>query len=138
MLFTLTYLSHEAHPLSEMELEVLLRQATRDNERLGITGVLLYAEGAFVQRLEGPRDAVMGLFARIRRDERHEVLMVTDVRETPARTFDGWGMALIDVRTLDAEQAEAYPLLVSLPATVQAHPDAVDDVATLLRTLVTA
>lgn len=141
MLFTLTYVSFETRPFSSGALGVLIRQAARDNARDGITGVLLYADGYFVQRLEGPRDAVMDLFGRIRQDDRHEVLMLTDVKAIDARTFDGWGMALLDARTFDGgtpAQQDVRALLASLPETVQAHPDAVDEVATVLRAVLVA
>ena len=141
MLFTLTYVSFETRPISPSGLEVLIRQASRNNARDGITGVLLYTDGYFVQRLEGSREAVMTLFGRIRLDDRHEVLMITDVKPIAARTFDGWGMALLDARAFDGgipEQQEVRSLLASLPETVRVHPDAVDEVATVLRAVLVA
>lgn len=141
MLFTLTYVSYQTRPFSPEALDVLARQAARDNARDGITGVLLYTGGYFVQRLEGSRDGVLALLASIRQDERHEVLMLTDVRPIDARTFDGWGMALLDARTFDTEEPanqDVCALLASLPETVRAHPDAVDEVATVLRAVLVA
>ena len=42
----------------------------------GITGVLVYAEGVFLQVLEGETEAITLLMARISRDLRHEAVAV--------------------------------------------------------------
>jgi len=103
MLFTLTYVSRETVRLSPDELGLLARTSARENARLGVTGVLLYADGYFLQRLEGPKGDLLALYRRIQRDPRHDVLLLTDVQDLPERLFDGWGMALVDARTLDEE-----------------------------------
>ena len=49
--------------------------------------------------------------------------------------------ALLDARAFDGgipEQQEVRSLLASLPETVRVHPDAVDEVATVLRAVLVA
>jgi hypothetical protein len=57
-----------------------------------VTGILLYAQGSFLQILEGPSAVVDALFARIEGDERHKY--VTKIIREPIdkRSFDEWTM----------------------------------------------
>ncbi len=47
------------------ELAVLLQQSQSTNERLGLTGMLLHADGRFFQVLEGPTDLVARRFPAV-------------------------------------------------------------------------
>lgn len=133
MLFTLTYVSRATRDFSPGDLDALAEQSRRDNAAHGITGVLLYAEGRFLQRLEGPRDAIAALYARIARDERHTVVFTTDVRDLERRVFAGWGMALLDARTLRDENRDG--LWSRLPGTLLDDPAQADALADRLRDL---
>jgi hypothetical protein len=75
----------------------LLQAARENNARLGLTGMLLYAEGSFFQVLEGPADDVDALYTRIERDRRH--CQVTQIiREPiPRRYFEAWTMGFCKV-----------------------------------------
>ena len=53
------------------ELLAILRQSKAANPLHGITGVLCYSEGIFLQVLEGGRSAVNRLYNRIVADARH-------------------------------------------------------------------
>lgn len=98
-LLTIVYVSAATRLLDDAELEGLLRGAREHNARQGITGILLYGDGNFMQLLEGPAEAVDALYASIRRDPRHH--MVTTVLEERgrAREFAEWSMAY---RRIDA------------------------------------
>lgn len=52
-LFQIVYASHATTTFAEHELEAFLMQFRNNNEQIGITGVLLFAEGEFIQALEG-------------------------------------------------------------------------------------
>jgi len=54
------------------ELAELLQGARDTNAELGLTGMLLYAEGSFFQVLEGQADVVDALYDKIERDKRHD------------------------------------------------------------------
>jgi len=69
-MFHLVYVSSAVEPFSKTELVELLHVARANNERLGITGMLLYRDGNFMQVLEGEEPVVRDLYARIERDPR--------------------------------------------------------------------
>ena len=79
------------------ELAELLHLARENNAKLGLTGMLLYAEGSFFQVLEGPAAVVDALFAKIDRDQRHD--QVTQIIREPIsrRYFDAWTMGFYKV-----------------------------------------
>ena len=56
------YSSQAAPGLGLAQQRAILERARRSNEKLGITGILLYCEGRFVQAIEGERSDVSALF----------------------------------------------------------------------------
>ena len=100
-LFTLLYASRAARAFDDADLLALLRRARTVNERRGVTGMLLYARGRFMQVLEGERDTVLDLLGAIRRDPRHDRLVVTQVEALDARRFADWTMGFV--------HADRYP-----------------------------
>ena len=84
----------------------ILRASQKNNARDGITGMLLYADGNFLQVLEGPPEAVERTFARIERDPRHTQVIVMSDEPTQRRDFADWSMGL---RRLGPEEAERFP-----------------------------
>lgn len=92
-LLTIIYVSAAREPMSDAQLENLLRVAQARNARLGITGLLLYRDGNFMQLLEGPEAAVKEVFRAIEQDPRHHmVTRILDESGLP-REFAGWSMA---------------------------------------------
>ena len=92
MVRQLVYSSVETVEFDEESLLELLGLARTKNSKLGVTGMLLYAEGTFLQVLEGEEDVVEALFAKIERDPRHtdtRLLLRTDVEEP---SFGDWSM----------------------------------------------
>jgi hypothetical protein len=75
------------------EVDRIVAVARRENARLGVTGALIFTRAHFAQVLEGDRQAVETLMARIRGDSRHD--RVTVVAEGPRdeRLFPQWSMA---------------------------------------------
>jgi len=99
----LIYTSAAAKPLSEHELSMLLLGARNRNRNRGITGILLYHEGAFLQVLEGEASTVQRLFDSISRDPRH--LRVTELlrRDIEVREFADWAMGFVAMKSVAAE-----------------------------------
>ena len=91
----LVYASRAAFKLSYAETTELLEVATRHNERNGITGVLFYAEGMFIQCLEGPSLAVTETLRRILNDSRHTDIVLLEIRPISTPIFPEWSMKLI-------------------------------------------
>lgn len=77
------------------DLEELLDHARRSNAAKGITGALVYAEGIFLQILEGDMVRVKDLMAKIQRDVRHEDVVILREGEVPAAIFGSWKMAFV-------------------------------------------
>jgi Sensors of blue-light using FAD len=69
--FSLLYLSQSTIPFSKQDLRELLTKSRENNSQLGITGMLLFKGGNFLQVLEGRQETVMSLYERISRDSRH-------------------------------------------------------------------
>jgi hypothetical protein len=84
----------------------ILRTSQKNNARDGLTGMLLYADGNFLQVLEGPPEAVEQTFARIELDPRHSHVIVMSDEPTTQRDFADWSMGL---RRLGAQEAERFP-----------------------------
>ncbi len=87
------YVSSATRPLNEVELVQLLQLARQNNEKLDITGMLLYREGNFLQVLEGPASAVDSLISTIKRDPRHHGLILMSRKGIDERQFSDWSMA---------------------------------------------
>jgi hypothetical protein len=89
--YQLLYHSQIRRMLSENEMQALLEWSRRYNAAHGITGLLLYSEGYFVQVLEGSEAEVHDLFARIQHDTRHQLVTVISQGLGPRR-FGDWHM----------------------------------------------
>lgn len=99
----LVYVSMADGELSGEDVRRLSNQADANNRDRAITGVLAYNGRNFLQVLEGPRDPVYGLLARITRDERHHGLSVVFEAGNATRSFPDWGMRLCSPNLTGAE-----------------------------------
>ena len=96
-LIHIIYASNATTPLSGPDLTEILRVSRNNNGTAGVTGMLLHTEGSFFQVLEGSREAVEDVFARIATDARHRDV-VTIIRERIAkRAFAEWSMGFAEV-----------------------------------------
>ncbi len=91
------YASAASRDLTTEELAALLQAARENNARLGLTGMLLYAEGSFFQVLEGEAAVVDALYAKIENDRRHEQVTLIIREPIPKRHFDAWTMGFYKV-----------------------------------------
>jgi len=87
-------------------LEEILAVSVRNNTPVGITGMLLYAGGTFMQVLEGEAEAVDATHDRIERDPRHTGIIVLEHAPVTARSFSRWTMGF---RGLGAVEAASHP-----------------------------
>jgi hypothetical protein len=97
------YASAATRPFEAPELAELLQKAREANERLGVTGMLLYAEGSFFQILEGPADVLYPLYQKIDRDQRHAQVTKIIWEPIPQRSFDDWTMGFYKVSRKELE-----------------------------------
>lgn len=110
-MYFLLYLSSASISFSQRELEELLIKSQSNNTKLGITGLLLYADGNFVQYLEGEESAVKALYEKIQADERHKSVMFMLEGHTEVRCFSDWSMGFGKMKQEEWEliYASLYP-----------------------------
>jgi hypothetical protein len=90
--FSTVYSSVATSPFTDADLAALLTVSRRNNAAAGITGMLLYRDGRFLQVLEGQPEAVEAAMARISADSGHRQVRVLLAEMTPARQFPEWTM----------------------------------------------
>lgn len=105
-LIHLIYLSTAREAFESAELDRILDTAARRNAPENVTGMLLYAQGSFLQVLEGEALAVDETFARVQRDPRHSGVYVIERAPVAERSFPTWTMGF---RRLGAEDAARHP-----------------------------
>lgn len=96
-LYSLAYVSRSALVGTEQEVEAqvatILQSARRNNQRLNISGALLFTRGNFAQVLEGSQAAVEEVFEAIECDSRHIKVAVLHFHPVEVRSFARWDMA---------------------------------------------
>ncbi|WP_162303476.1 BLUF domain-containing protein [Hymenobacter sediminis] len=92
----LVYRSRARHPFAEEQLVSLLEQARTHNEYHGLTGLLFYYQGQFIQFLEGCTPEVEPLYARIQQDPRHGQVTTLYQGTSTQRVFTGWSMGFAE------------------------------------------
>lgn len=85
------YVSNTARDASPAMLDDILAVSRRNNPAAGITGMLLYVEGGFLQVLEGEEGPLATLYRTIEADKRHWNAQVLLKRAAP-RMFGEWSM----------------------------------------------
>ena len=88
----LTYQSRAASPPAEDELEALVKRDRLRNQKHGVTGMLLYENGRYLQTLEGPPDGLEAIWSSIREDERHADIDVLTKHLVSSRLFSEWDL----------------------------------------------
>jgi Sensors of blue-light using FAD len=119
MLVRLLYASRAADPHSAEATEAILAQSRSHNPSCGITGILCYGGGIFLQALEGGRMAVNELYGHIQKDKRHKDVILLSYEEITERSFGGWTMGQVNVAKLNAS------ILLKYSETPELNPYAV-------------
>ena len=98
----------------------ILSQSRHYNPTSGITGILCYGGGIFLQAIEGGRMAVNELYGHIQRDARHSDVALLLYEEITERRFSGWTMGQVNLQKLNhsillkySEKPELDPYSVS-------------------------
>ena len=105
---------------SPAAIEAILTQSRLHNPASGITGVLCYGGGIFLQAIEGGRSVVSELYGHIQRDERHKDVELLAFEEISERRFGGWTMGHVNLAKLNhsivlkySEKPEFDPYMTS-------------------------
>jgi hypothetical protein len=91
-MYRIIYKSRSVTPLNWDFVRSITSVSEKNNETLGVTGVLLASRTHFLQVLEGNFEDVNAVFRRIIRDDRHTELSIVAFSVVDARLFGGWGM----------------------------------------------
>ncbi|MCG6925941.1 MAG: BLUF domain-containing protein [Acidobacteria bacterium] len=118
-MFYLVYVSVAAESVAKDELLDILSKSRTANAEAGITGMLLYKDGNFMQVLEGEEDAVRALYARIRRDPRHLGIVTVVEGQREARCFGDWSMGFQDLGAPEARAVPGYSEFLNTPLTAE-------------------
>jgi len=119
MLVRLLYASR-AVDTSPEAINAILAQSRLHNPESGITGILCYGGGVFLQAIEGGRMSISALYGQIQRDVRHADVVLLHYEEISERRFGGWTMGQVDTSRINAsillkyaEKPELDPYSVS-------------------------
>ena len=108
MLVRLLYVSRAAQPESPDIIQAILASARQHNLNNGITGILCYGGGVFVQAIEGGRSAVNRLYRQIIEDSRHQDVELLHYQEISERRFGGWTMGQVNLSKLNTSIVLKY------------------------------
>ncbi|GAB3863816.1 hypothetical protein GCM10028824_00540 [Hymenobacter segetis] len=106
--YQLIYRSVAIRLLSDEELARLVEQSRIHNYSQGITGVLFYAEGRFLQVLEGEMEPVKVLYECIWQDSRHTEVVKLFSGPVAQRLFAGWSLGFGQVAPPALARLDAY------------------------------
>lgn len=116
MLVRLLYVSRLADVSKPEVIEDILSDSRTHNPASGITGILCYGAGIFLQAIEGGRNQVSGLYNHIAHDKRHKDVVLLHFEEITERRFGGWTMGQVNLAKLNtsivlkySERAELDP-----------------------------
>lgn len=118
MLVRLLYASRVVDD-SPAAIEDILAQSRQHNPGCGITGILCYGRGIFLQAIEGGRSAVNALYGQILHDARHEDVQLLHYEEIAERRFGGWTMGQVNLSKIN------HSILLKYSETPELDPYAV-------------
>lgn len=120
MLVRLLYVSRAVDPEDSKAIQSILDSARDHNLSNGITGILCYGGGIYLQAIEGGRMQVNELYGHIVRDDRHKDVALLHYEEITERRFSGWTMGQVNLAKLNtsivlkySEKPELDPYSVS-------------------------
>ena len=119
MLVRLLYASRAVDPSPEA-IETILAKSRQYNPTCGITGILCYGSGIFLQAMEGGRMQVSQLFGTILNDPRHKDVALLHFEEILERRFGDWSLGQVNISKINhstllkySETATLNPYAVS-------------------------
>ena len=108
MLVRLMYASRAANSVNQNELVSILKKSKANNAEVGVTGVLCFSSGIFLQVLEGGRLQVSALYNKIAADPRHHDVVLLSYEEVEERRFAGWSMGRANLARLNPALVMKY------------------------------
>ena len=108
MLVRLLYVSRAVDKDSAKAIESIRETSRAHNLSNGITGVLCYGGGVFLQAIEGGRESVNTLYNHIVADKRHTDVALLHYEEITERRFGGWTMGTVNLAKLNTSIVLKY------------------------------
>jgi hypothetical protein len=94
-LLRIVYLSQAKKEISEEDLRNILKTARAFNSEHGLTGILFYSFGYFLQVLEGPEEVLLRCYLKISEDKRHRQATLLHAAPIVFPMFSKWSMACL-------------------------------------------
>jgi hypothetical protein len=113
-LHSVVYVSTATRPFSPAELNELLSLSRERNQASGITGMLLFKDGCFIQAFEGEKEAVRNLQLRIERDPRHHNIVVLMNGPIDQRDFSAWTMGFKHLSDDDVHRQPGFSEMLKM------------------------
>lgn len=118
MLKRIKYVSRFAQALTADDVEAIAKDSESNNREIDVTGVLMASGNLFFQVLEGPAEAVDGLYDKITRDTRHtHVVLLGSEYPVTDRLFPDWAMGSVSLE--ESRVARLEPLSASVEAVME-------------------
>jgi hypothetical protein len=114
-LFQIVYASTASEAFDKAALKEMLKGSVQRNTQAGITGLLLYKNGCFMQALEGEETVVKALFAKISRDPRHRRVIPLIQEPVAQRYFPNSAMAFRDLEAAEHKNLPGYSEFLNTP-----------------------
>ncbi len=92
-----SYVSRTSEPFSAEQVLELLVQCRDNNRERGVTGMLLYANGTFLQAIEGEDEVIDKLVEEIWKDPRHADIELLSRKAIQSREYSDWSMGFDQV-----------------------------------------
>ena len=108
MLVRLLYVSKAVNNDANSHTEAILASSRAHNVSNGITGILCYGGGIFLQVIEGGRAQVNELYNSLVQDKRHKEVVLLHYEEITQRRFSGWTMGQVNLAKLNASIVLKY------------------------------
>jgi hypothetical protein len=113
----IVYSSSASQAFTKPDLQALLQEIRERNTEFGVTGMLLYKDGNFMQALEGEQEVLSRLVSVIEHDSRHRGFLVLLRGTSQQRLFPDWSMGFRDLADERAARTPGYSDFMNTPLT---------------------
>lgn len=77
------------------DIAQIVTTSRANNQKVAVTGMLMFTSDVFLQIMEGRRDHVSDTFMRISNDPRHKNVRLVSLAEVDSRLLTDWGIEYI-------------------------------------------
>ena len=109
-LHSLFYCSLAKEDISKDDILNILQCSRRNNEKIEVTGILLYWKktNQFLQLLEGEENVILDLYDKICKDTRHSLSKIVYQEDILERGFEGWTMAFKGIDEINTSGIDGF------------------------------